>query len=561
MPRYTEDDLSAAISAVEDGSSIRRAASTWNVPFSTLQARIKSGQRPKGEYEALALQKLSPVQESHLAAWILAQEALGVPVNHAQIRTFADRVLQASGSQERVGKHWLSKFYRRHPSVKTKRVKRIDVKRLEGATTEVIRAFFRRLVLPVIKDVLPDDRANMDETGIMEGQGLNGLCVGKAETKTALAKHPESRIWTTILECVSATGRLFDPLVIFKGKELQQQWFPDNKDSLAMLGNWKFTTSENGWTSNDIALEWLLKVYLPIPPVGKKRLLIVDGHGSHATDDFMWNCYINDVYLLYLPPHCSHVLQPLDLSFFSPLKTVYRKELQDLVLLRGPVPFNKRDFLKAYGKARRVAGTSRVIRAGWVTTGLWPINVEKPLGNSLVLKADQEAQKKTDSQQKQHEDTAQLPQGNPHSFARAVETPHRSQEVHKLLGSRVGQLQQLYRADPVARVTFSKIGKSLDDKTLKIAEYEQKIQALEAEVERLRPRKRKRVQMDLNERFAGIADIIRAKEAAGRALMPDVVASSLVFEDMCFEWAITDLVVNSQVDGGDDLHGDGSEGN
>lgn len=553
MPRYTEDDLQAAISAVNNGTSIRQAATQWDIPFSTLRNRIKSGHRPKGEYEALALQKLSASQEAHLAKWILAQEALGVPVTHAQIRLFADRMLQASGSQERVGKHWLSKFIRRNPSVKTKRVKRIDVKRLEGATTETIRAFFQRRALPVIKDILPDDIANMDENGIMEGQGLNGLCVGKAETKVALAKHPESRIWTTILECVSATGRLFDPLIIFKGKEVQQQWFPDDNEFLASLDGWRFTTSENGWTSNDIALEWLLKVYLPVPPVGKKRLLVVDGHGSHATDNFMWHCYINDVYLLYLPAHSSHVLQPLDMSFFSPLKTAYRQGLQDLVLLRGPVPFNKRDFLKAYNRARRVAGTSRIIRAGWVATGLWPINVEKPLSNSLVFKADQAAQNKADSQQQQQDDTTRLSSAHSQA-ARTVQTPHRSQEVHKLLGTRVGQLQQLYRADPVARVTFSKIAKSLDDKAIRIAEFQQKIQALEAEVEKLRPKKRKRVKVDLNERFAGIAGIIKAKKAAGKVQMPEEVANGLVFEDMCFEWALSDPVVGSQgeeVDGGD----------
>jgi hypothetical protein len=31
----------------------------------------------------------------------------------------------------------------------------------------------------------------MDETGIMAGMGINGLCVGSAETKTAIKKHPE----------------------------------------------------------------------------------------------------------------------------------------------------------------------------------------------------------------------------------------------------------------------------------------------------------------------------------------------------------------------------------
>ena len=55
MPKYTEDDLQAAISAVESGLSIRKAASTWGIPFATLYSRVKLGRRLKGEYEALAL--------------------------------------------------------------------------------------------------------------------------------------------------------------------------------------------------------------------------------------------------------------------------------------------------------------------------------------------------------------------------------------------------------------------------------------------------------------------------------------------------------------------------
>ena len=55
----------------------------------------------------------------------------------------------------------------------------------------------------------------------MEGLGINGLCVGSSETKEALSKHPESRIWTTIIECISATGKALLPLFIFKGKDIQ----------------------------------------------------------------------------------------------------------------------------------------------------------------------------------------------------------------------------------------------------------------------------------------------------------------------------------------------------
>ncbi len=44
----------------------------------------------------------------------------------------------------------------------------------------------------------------------------------------------------------------------------------------------------------------------------------------------MWNCFNNNVYLVFLPAHTSHVLQPLDLSVFSPLKQAYRKYLNNI---------------------------------------------------------------------------------------------------------------------------------------------------------------------------------------------------------------------------------------
>jgi hypothetical protein len=53
---------------------------------------------------------------------------------------------------------------------------------------------------------------------------------------------------------------------------------------------WKFTTTDNRWTSNDTALEWLQTVFIPqtAPRDPKEpRLLILDGHGSHETTEFI----------------------------------------------------------------------------------------------------------------------------------------------------------------------------------------------------------------------------------------------------------------------------------
>ena len=224
--KYTEENLQKAISAIRNGSmSVRKAAEEWGVPPSTIQSRIKKGVRPKGEYEATVLQKLSPTQEKHLAAWITIQEDLGVPVSHRQIRLFADRILQANGSSETVGNGWLPRFFKRHPEVKTKKVKRVDYKRIEGATTEIIRTWFEKLVLPAIEDILPEHRGNMDEVGVMEGMGTNGLCVERQGTRVAIAKSPENRIWITIIECITAAGQSLPPWLSMRARTFSNSGF------------------------------------------------------------------------------------------------------------------------------------------------------------------------------------------------------------------------------------------------------------------------------------------------------------------------------------------------
>ncbi|KAK6206199.1 transposase [Colletotrichum tabaci] len=54
--------------------------------------------------------------------------------------------------------------------------------------------------MPEVKGIKPANRYNMDETGILEGQGSNGLVLGMAETKSVRKKQPGSRAWVSIVE-------------------------------------------------------------------------------------------------------------------------------------------------------------------------------------------------------------------------------------------------------------------------------------------------------------------------------------------------------------------------
>lgn len=133
-------------------------------------------------------------------------------------------------------------------------------------------------------------------------------------------------------------------MIVFKGQNLQSSWFPSQA-----IPEWYYTTSANGWTSNDIRFEWLSRIFITETADRaaqlRNRLLILDGHGSHITLEFMWACYQHSIYLLYLPAHSSHILQPLDLAPFSVTKSSYRDQIRALAALDDAAPIKKQAFI------------------------------------------------------------------------------------------------------------------------------------------------------------------------------------------------------------------------
>ena len=192
MKQYTEDDVNQALDAIASGQSLRKAAIQWGIPRSTLQDRLNGNQPWNGAFSSR--QRLSTTQENHLSQWVLSQAALGLPPTHSQLKDFAERVLRTQGDSQPLGKHWVQAFLKRNPSIKVQRSKSIDSKRINGASTNVIRRWFRYLTLPGIKDIKPANRFNMDESGILEGRGDNGLVLGSSEKKAVRKKQPGSRV-------------------------------------------------------------------------------------------------------------------------------------------------------------------------------------------------------------------------------------------------------------------------------------------------------------------------------------------------------------------------------
>ena len=52
-------------------------------------------------------------------------------------------------------------------------------------------------------------------------------------------------------------------------------------------------------------------------------MLIIDGHDSHMSAEFNDYCKFNKIVTINMLAHPSHLLQPLDVELYSPLKPAY----------------------------------------------------------------------------------------------------------------------------------------------------------------------------------------------------------------------------------------------
>ena len=186
---------------------------------------------------------------------------------------------------------------------------------------------------------------------------------------------PTNTEWVTLIQGACADGSLIPPLLLLKGKEFNQNWFLQGLPS-----TWVIVVSENGWTTNQIGLQWIqhFEIHTRSNTIGSKRLLILDNHESHMSLEFRSFCEENNIVLLWMPPRSSHLLQLLDVGYFSPLKTAFSKQNQSLI---GNRIFHvkKEDFLATFQTAFLATLIRTNIQAGFRGSGILPFNPEAVL--------------------------------------------------------------------------------------------------------------------------------------------------------------------------------------
>jgi DDE superfamily endonuclease. len=101
-----------------------------------------------------------------------------------------------------------------------------------------------------------------------------------------------NREWIMVLACVCADGTSLSPGLIYKAapKGLQDMWlqaFDPDQDK------YFFTSSPSGWINDEVGYRWLIEIFdrETKAKAGRSwRLLILDGHNSHTTKQFIDYC-------------------------------------------------------------------------------------------------------------------------------------------------------------------------------------------------------------------------------------------------------------------------------
>ena len=180
-----EGRILVAIQAIENQEklSIREAARIYDIPFSTLQARL-AGRKNRVELRANSF-KLTEIEENSLKKWVISMDIRGAAPRPSMVQEMANLLLETRGTTpiQTVGVNWVTKFVKRHPELDIRFSRRYDYKRAKCEDPKIIKEWFNLVQKTILENgIHKDDIYNFDETGFAMGLTATAKVITRADT-------------------------------------------------------------------------------------------------------------------------------------------------------------------------------------------------------------------------------------------------------------------------------------------------------------------------------------------------------------------------------------------
>lgn len=105
-----------------------------------------------------------------------------------------------------------------------------------------------------------------------------------------------------------------------------------------------------------------------------KILIVMDNHESHCSLDAIIFAKENGIGLVTIPPHCTHRLQPLDVSIMGPCKAALKVAQHDWLISHAGKAITIHDLAGLSNTAIQTSFTPKNIISSFQKTGIWPFD-------------------------------------------------------------------------------------------------------------------------------------------------------------------------------------------
>ncbi|XP_057659299.1 uncharacterized protein LOC130895771 [Diorhabda carinulata] len=387
---YTKEDLQKALNDVRNGNKTTRgAAAFYNIPRSTLKHYVL-GTRGKGASAEEGIggggvRSYLSAAEEEIANCIRVMEKNGFGLSRDEVLDLVQLYIRQNNIQirfkdQRPGPDWFVLFRKRH-RLSIKKPQSIEHIRGDQVNPWVIFDFFDKLT-QLVKDLNLEERPgqiyNCDETSFCHDPSktkIVGAIGGKCQRKTSSTGREN----TSVLLCCAADGKSLPLLCVFKGKYVMENWI-----NTEVATETAVSVTERGWMETTLFYNWFKMVFLP--NIGNERpvLLVYDGHVTHISTKLIQLAQENNICIMKLPPHTTHVLQPLHVAVFKGLKTDWDKELCKWQRQNPRRKIPKPEFTALLTRvASRIPESS--IKNGFKTTGIYDPEKNGPNRDAIPL--------------------------------------------------------------------------------------------------------------------------------------------------------------------------------